>query len=66
MIKITKQSVSLGDADRKIIEELAEGMGMSFSAAVRFIVRDWDRLQKEQSDDPSLPATRSTAIPSGT
>ena len=65
MIKITKQSISLGDLDRKIIKGLADGMGTNFSAAVRFIVRDWYSLQKENQDDPDLNA-RGKNVLSGT
>ena len=52
MKKITKQSISLGETDRKIINKLAEDMGMNFSAAVRFIVREWSEQRTTSEKQP--------------
>lgn len=45
---IIKRSVALGDLDRKIVEALAGEKGLSFSAALRIIIREW----AEQSGQP--------------
>ncbi len=47
---ITKVSVALGDRDREIVGALAREKGLSFSAALRIIVREW-----EQKDQQTLP-----------
>ena len=52
--KFTHQSVALSDQERRIIKDLMEGMGQTFSGALRFIVNDWQRLQEKPDDMPDL------------
>ena len=41
---ITKQSVALGEFDRKIVNKLVQERGLNFSSALRFIIREWKEL----------------------
>ena len=41
---ITKQSVALGEFDRKIVNKLVEDRGLNFSSALRYIIREWKEL----------------------
>lgn len=43
-----KTSVSIMDLDEQIVNELAERHGLNFSAALRFIIREW----KVRNDAP--------------
>jgi hypothetical protein len=40
-MKVKKTSVSITEIDEKIVNDLATQRGMSFSAALRFIIREW-------------------------
>lgn len=49
--KFTHQSVALSDQERRIIKDLMDGLSMTFSGALRFVVNDWARLQKDTPSD---------------
>ena len=61
MNKYTPISVTLSEQERRIISQLMEGMSMTFSGALRFVINDWARTQ-ELPHDP-VPVTRSTNLP---
>ena len=48
--KPTGMSVTLTEQDRKIVQRYArENQLLSFSMALRFIIRDWERRRKQEA-----------------
>ena len=44
-------AITLYDADRAIIGRMKERYGMNFSAAIRAILADWDRIDRARMVD---------------
>ena len=44
MFEISKFSVSMGDRERRIVDDLGQKKGLSFSAALRVIINEWLEL----------------------
>ena len=44
-------NVTLYDADRAIIARMQERYGMNFSAAIRAILKDWNKMDRRQVVD---------------
>ena len=50
-MKVSKVSVSLEDHDINVVSALAKGMGLSFSAALRIVIREWDEHSNAEKQD---------------
>ena len=46
-------AITLYDADRAIIGRMQDRYGMNFSAAIRAILADWDRIDRARMVDTS-------------
>jgi len=49
-VSYTKQfvtGIALNDRESKIVKELANSKGLSFSAALRMIINEWAEMRKE-------------------
>ena len=49
--KITKQSIAIGEAERKVVNEFREVRGLNFSAALRFIINEWRDFKAHQAEE---------------
>ena len=50
MNKFTHTSITLSEQERLIVRGLMAGIGQTFSGALRFIINDWYKIQKESPD----------------
>lgn len=51
--KIEKTSVSLTIVEKQVIERCQAEKGLSFSASLRLIVREWDEAKKRTKRKPA-------------
>lgn len=50
-------NVTLYDDDRAIVGRMQDRFGMNFSAALRAILRDWDRIDRARMVDAQVEYT---------